>query len=109
VLVVEDRDVPFRRRLVHAVATGIDPALPDLAEGDLNAGRPHGSGTGSFGRTGYVGPRPIPGHGPHTYVFQIFALDVALTTAPGTLPALVIESMREHVLARGRLDGTFER
>jgi hypothetical protein len=108
VLVVEDRDVPLRRPIVHAVATGIDPAVPGLAEGDLNVGGPYGSGTGSFRRAGYAGPRPIPGHGPHTYVFQLYALDSAVVVA-GSRPSAVLAEMRGHVLARGRLDGSYER
>ena len=113
VLIVEDRDVPLRRPIVHAVATGIPPGAHGLAEGDLNAGRPFGSRAGSFRRVGYSGPRPIPGHGVHTYAFQLFALDVPLTAerrlaVPGR-PTEVVAMVRGHVLARGRIDGTYVR
>ncbi len=35
-------------------------------------------GKGTFGGRGYRGPTPVPDHGPHTYVFQLFALAAPL-------------------------------
>ena len=51
---------------------------------------------------------PPRSHGPHTYVFQLFALD----QAPG-LPASftlddVIAAVAGHAIGRARLDGTYE-
>ncbi len=109
VLIVEDPDVPLRTPIAHAVATDLDPASGSIAEGALNAGGAHGNGRGSFGRAGYQGPRPIPGHGTHAYVFQLFALDTVLDLATDAKPAAVIDRMRGHVIARGRLTGTYER
>ena len=108
VLIVEDADVPFSRPIVHAVVR-LNPSLPGVAGRELNAGAPHGESRASFGRRGYNGPRPIPGHGPHAYVFQLFALDRAVP-GDGTLrPRTLVEAMRGHVIGRGRLTGTFER
>lgn len=76
-LVVEDHDVPLPRPITHARVAEIAPETTEIAEGGI---------------LGWHGPRPVPGHGPHHYVFQLFALD---------------ESGR--VLARGRLDGAYER
>lgn len=108
VLIVEDPDVPFSRPIVHAAAR-LAPRLAGVAEGDLESGAPHGDGRASFGRTGYHGPRPIPGHGPHAYVFQLFALDRPIPGDTTLRPETVIGAMRGHVLARGRLTGTYER
>ncbi|WP_374010832.1 YbhB/YbcL family Raf kinase inhibitor-like protein [Leifsonia sp. LS-T14] len=108
VLVVEDRDVPFSRPIVHAVAR-FAPDLEGVAEGELGAGSVHGAGLGSFRRRGYHGPRPIPGHGPHTYAFQLYALDRAIPGDDSLRPSTVMATMAGHVLARGRLDGTYER
>jgi phosphatidylethanolamine-binding protein (PEBP) family uncharacterized protein len=64
---------------------------------------------------GYLGPEPIKGHGPHRYVFQIFALPAAITSAAGgaTLdtakPRAVLAAVSGPVLARGRLDGRYTR
>ncbi|MGO4299903.1 YbhB/YbcL family Raf kinase inhibitor-like protein [Leifsonia sp. RAF41] len=108
VLIVEDRDVPFSRPIVHAVAR-FEPRLTRIGQGELVAGAIHGNGVGGFGRKGYHGPRPIPGHGPHTYVFQLYALDRAIPGDDSLRPSTVVAAIAGHVLARGRLDGTYER
>jgi len=108
VLVVEDRDVPFSRPIVHAVAR-LDPGVTGVDAGELVAGGRHGDGIISFRQKGYHGPRPIPGHGPHAYVFQLYALDRPVPGDATLRPATVVDAMRGHVLARGRLTGTYER
>jgi Raf kinase inhibitor-like YbhB/YbcL family protein len=108
VLVVEDPDAPLNRPFVHAVAR-LDPSIGAVAAGDLNEGAPHQGGRGEFGRRGYSGPRPVPGHGPHSYVFQLFALDTDILGDDTLRPATVISAMKGHVIARGRLTGTYER
>jgi Raf kinase inhibitor-like YbhB/YbcL family protein len=107
-LVVQDPDVPLPEPVTHLIAFGIDPTAC-IAEGELNAGGPLALGKGGFGRTGYVGPRPIRSHGRHRYVFQLFALDapLGLEGAPD-LKALAI-AMEGHVVARGELTGWYER
>ena len=108
VLIVEDRDVPFSRPIVHAVAR-LDPEIAGVQSGDLVAGGPYGDGIISFRQKGDHGPRPIPGHGPHHYVFQLYALDRPIPGDATLRPATVVDAMRGHVLARGRLTGTYER
>jgi Raf kinase inhibitor-like YbhB/YbcL family protein len=108
VIIIEDPDAPLSRPFVHAVAR-LDPTVVALAAGDLNEGAPHEAGRGEFGRRGYSGPRPVPGHGPHSYVFQLFALDTEVPGDDTLRPATVIDAMRGHVIARGRLTGTYER
>ncbi|OIJ68027.1 YbhB/YbcL family Raf kinase inhibitor-like protein [Streptomyces mangrovisoli] len=115
-LVVEDIDVPISKPAVHCVAL-IDPATDHLEPGALAARRP---GTGvrvlraTIGR-GYHGPGPIKGHGPHRYVFQLFALSAPLDGTPGTPPAdrarprTLLPAITTPVLARGRLTGVYER
>jgi phosphatidylethanolamine-binding protein (PEBP) family uncharacterized protein len=64
---------------------------------------------------GYLGPEPIKGHGPHRYVFQLFALPTAITSAEGgaTLdtakPRAVLAAVSGPALGRGRLDGLYTR
>jgi len=65
-------------------------------------------GKGALGRRGWAGPMPPRSHGPHAYVFQLFALD----QAPG-LPASftlddVIAAIKDHAIGRARLVGTYE-
>jgi hypothetical protein len=63
---------------------------------------------------GYLGPAPPRSHGPHRYVFQLFALATPLTAGPGgaaldsARPREVLAGARD-VLARGRLDGFYRR
>jgi Raf kinase inhibitor-like YbhB/YbcL family protein len=112
VLVIEDPDAPTPRPVVHTIAT-IIPDLTELAEGALSGERaPSGVAfyRGSLGSNGYNGPRPVPGHGPHRYAFQLFALDAHLGLDSSTsTPRSVFAAMTGKVVARGRIDGTYER
>jgi Raf kinase inhibitor-like YbhB/YbcL family protein len=110
--VMEDPDVPMSSPAVHTVAL-IDPKLAALPAGALDAKAP-ADGVRilrSTFRSGYLGPEPIKGHGPHRYVFQLFALGEALDGAAlaKARPREVLTSVGGPVLARGRLDGVFER
>jgi Raf kinase inhibitor-like YbhB/YbcL family protein len=110
-LVLEDPDVPLTRPIVHAVAL-IDPELTALPVGALDARTP-AKGVrllrSSLGR-GYYGPEPIKGHGPHRYVFQLFALTEPLDAAmEQARPGALLDAVTSPVLARGRLDGLYER
>ena len=109
VLIVEDPDVPLRRPIAHAVVTGIPPKTNHIDEGAMNEGELFGAANASFGRRGYSGPRPIAGHGPHSYVWQLFALDTVLDLPKDLKPDAVVAAASGHVIARGRLDGTVER
>jgi phosphatidylethanolamine-binding protein (PEBP) family uncharacterized protein len=63
---------------------------------------------GALGRRGWAGPAPIPSHGPHSYVFQLFALDHR-PELPDTFTLTdALHSMAGHVVGRARLDGTYE-
>jgi Raf kinase inhibitor-like YbhB/YbcL family protein len=110
-LVVEDPDAPTPAPFVHCVAL-LDPLLTSLPQGALNADGP-GEGVrvlrSTMGR-GYRGPGPIKGHGPHRYVFQLFALGAPVTgeSLDSAKPRAVIAGA-SGVLARGRLDGFYER
>jgi Raf kinase inhibitor-like YbhB/YbcL family protein len=115
-LVIQDVDSPTGSPFVHCVAL-LEPDLAALPAGALNADSPAPGVRllrSSMGR-GYLGPEPIKGHGPHRYVFQLFALSTPVT-ATGTGSALDAAKPREVIaaahgpaLARGRLDGLFTR
>lgn len=107
-LVLQDPDVPLPFAVVHMIAR-LMPSTRHLPEGALNDGQPIAFGKASFGRTGYHGPRPIPGHGPHRYVFQLFAVTRPLNLGPKAPLADYLNVMHGHVVARGRLTGTYER
>jgi phosphatidylethanolamine-binding protein (PEBP) family uncharacterized protein len=115
-LVLEDIDVPLTKPAVHTVAL-IDPSCGHLEPGALGARR-HATGVqllrSVIGR-GYHGPAPIKGHGPHRYIFQLFALAAPVGSAPDApsphraRPRALLPAISASVLDRGRLTGVFER
>jgi Raf kinase inhibitor-like YbhB/YbcL family protein len=117
VLVMEDPDAPLPVPSMHLVATGILPRTSGLPAGGLPAGSLNREtqssqvrlGKGRMGRLGYAGPMPPPSHGPHRYVFQIFALDRALRTDIAFDRKMLLREIEGRVLARGRLIGIYER
>jgi Raf kinase inhibitor-like YbhB/YbcL family protein len=109
-LLVEDPDVPLDHAVVHTLASG-PCSIGALPEGALNDGHaPEGVvlAPNGLGRMGYDGPRPLPGHGTHRYVFQLFALDAAPPSDLSREHAL-LPWLRTHALAIGRLDGLYRR
>ena len=108
VLIMEDVDVPLPKPLLHSIAV-LEPTAAGLAQGDFRTDTPDLRTIATLlGNTGYRGPRPVPGHGPHHYRFHVFALDQRVpgdvTSAKGLLGA-----MAGHVIARGVLTGSYER
>ena len=108
VLIIDDVDVPLPRPLLHTIAV-IDPTFDHVTAGALQPGC---AGMrfirADLGHRAYAGPRPIPGHGPHHYRFQVFAIGDTIPDTVTTAKALLTR-MRGHVLARGVLTGTYER
>jgi Raf kinase inhibitor-like YbhB/YbcL family protein len=108
VLILEDPSAPLPRPFVHWVIAGIPPDWSAVAEGGLVVDPLH-LGRNSMRRREYTGPRPVRGHGPHTYAFQLFTLDRHLTLPASFGRGDVLEAVRGAVTARGRLDGIYER
>jgi len=111
VLIVQDPDVPIGKPATHALTIGIDAGLTGLPENGLThpseiAGLRHGKG--AMGKRGWAGPLPPRSHGPHAYVFQLFALDQRIELPEKFSLEQVVAAMAGHVLARARLDGTYE-
>jgi Raf kinase inhibitor-like YbhB/YbcL family protein len=106
VLIMDDLDVPMPKPLMHTIAV-LAPDLGGLAEGELKPGTTGVRLIKAFGDA-YVGPAPIPGHGPHHYRFQVFALDERVGDDVADNKAL-LATIAGHVTARGALTGTYER
>jgi hypothetical protein len=78
----------------------------------------YNTGKAPRGRRGWAGPipipsqpipsQPIPSHGPHSYVFQLFALDLGTELPDKFSLADALPAMTGHVITRARLDGTYE-
>jgi Raf kinase inhibitor-like YbhB/YbcL family protein len=110
VLVVEDADGPTPVPIVHAIAWNL-PVADRIEAGDLRPqeGRAERLGWNSFHRLGWLPPDPPPGHGPHRYAFQVFAVDRPLNfdRPPGRRE--ILSALKGRVCARGRLIGAYER
>lgn len=118
-LVVEDVDVPMAYPFVHCVAIIDSEQIHDSLDlGSLSKASQVAGVTllrSTIGK-GYRGPGPIKGHGPHSYIFQLFALCQRLTyeprlehfkrMKPRDFLAIIPP---EIVLAKGRLTGIYER
>ena len=110
-LSIEDPDAPLRRPFGHLVAACIPPTAAGLAEGSLNAGSfstQRELGLSTFRKPGSGGPRALPGHGPHTYVFQVFALARKSGLRSGMTRDDMLRALQGNVLAYGELRGVFE-
>lgn len=105
-LTCEDPDAP-RGTFVHWVLWGLDPSMGGLPVGEGAAGA--GQGRNDFGRQGYGGPCPPPGHGTHHYQFTLYALRSPITLADGATIAELRQAMEGSVLAEAVLVGIYER
>jgi Raf kinase inhibitor-like YbhB/YbcL family protein len=114
-LIVEDADSPTPAPLVHAIAVDIDRLRKQLLEGELQATQDGRNTALSLGKNSYLTqawlpPDPPPGHGPHRYVFQLFALvdeRQTFSEAPGRNE--LVEVLRERAIASGWLIGIYSR
>jgi Raf kinase inhibitor-like YbhB/YbcL family protein len=113
VLVIEDADSPTPHPLVHAIVHDLKPGERQLAEGALpgpaGRGEARAMGRNSFLGAAYLPPDPPPGHGPHRYAFEVFALDARPTFAGPPGRGDLVGALRGHVIAKGGLIGTYER
>lgn len=105
-LICDDPDAPTPDPWVHWVLYRIPGNANSLAEGTSGGAV---EGKNDFGKTGYGGPMPPVGHGMHNYYFHIYALDTQLELKPGISKDQLLAAMEGHIIAQGRLVGTYER
>jgi Raf kinase inhibitor-like YbhB/YbcL family protein len=109
VLIVEDPDAPSGV-FTHWVLYDIPGSQHELPAGLANVGALGTPGMNDFSRVGYGGPCPPRGHGPHRYVFTLYALDTPSLMIPAERPRQEIETaMASHVLGQAQLIGKYER
>ncbi len=105
-LIVDDPDAPVGT-FTHWVLFDIPAERSYLAEGEGKIGL---AGKNDFGRAGYGGPCPPRGHGPHRYIFTLYALDVAsLKLKAGPDRRQVAAALGSHILAQAKYTGRYER
>jgi hypothetical protein len=115
-LIMDDPDAPSAEPWVHWVIYKIPASVQGLPEGvprsdrlTAPTGALQGKNSWPSDNLGYRGPMPPPGHGTHHYHFKLYALDAALSAAPGLTKAKLLDAMRGHILAQGELIGTYQR
>ena len=111
VLVVEDPDAPsgtFR----HWVVFDIPPAARGLDAG-YSANRPAAGlheAHNDFGKAGYGGPCPPPGHGTHHYHFRLLAISRPTLDLRTAAPALdVLKAAQPYVIQQAEFVATYRR
>jgi Raf kinase inhibitor-like YbhB/YbcL family protein len=103
-LIVDDPDAPVGT-FTHWLAWNIDPQTGGLREGESAPLE----GRNDFGRGGWGGPCPPPGHGPHRYFLRLHALDVELDVGFRAGRRELESALSGHVLMTAELMGTYER
>jgi Raf kinase inhibitor-like YbhB/YbcL family protein len=108
-LIVDDPDAP-KGVFTHWIAWNIPTERSGLAPGLPAAGQADSlyQGSNDFGRAGYGGPCPPQGHGPHRYVFRIYALDTTLHLPPGAARSDLEKALEGHVVDQAELVGKYE-
>ena len=115
-VLVHDPDAPTGGAgFWHWIVTDIPASARGLAQG---AGTPDGKGlpAGSkqfesdFGEPGWGGPCPPAGHGPHHYVFTVYALPMETLGLPANARTAVVGfTVNSKALAKATLTATYGR
>lgn len=113
VLVCEDPDAPALHPFIHwmmkipPTATRLPEALPQTATLASFPGLEQGPNSANL--RGWFGPLPPPGHGPHHYYFQLFALDQPIALPDKADRGALLAALAGHVIAEGHHVGVYER
>jgi Raf kinase inhibitor-like YbhB/YbcL family protein len=109
-ILMEDPDAPLPRPFVHMIAYRISPDKSGVGEGSLAHRAPGVAfGRSTAGAQGYMGPRPVPGHGFHRYIFQILALSRRTVFSSAPKIKVFLDGISGSVIGRGILIGIYER
>jgi Raf kinase inhibitor-like YbhB/YbcL family protein len=109
-IIFRDVDAPGGA-LTHWLIYNIPGSASELPEGVPRRERlDDGSvqGPNDFETIGYSGPQPPPAR-PHSYHFELYALDTTLPVESGVKAARLLELMDGHIKATARLMGTYRR
>lgn len=90
---------------VHWVLYNIPGSVTGLPENCTS----YTSGISDFGRPGYGGPMPPPGHGLHYYFFMVLALNEETRLEPGLTMWELLKRIEPQVIGMNRLVGTYQR
>jgi Raf kinase inhibitor-like YbhB/YbcL family protein len=110
-----DPDAPTGSGFWHWVVVNIPSSTTELK---LDAGNPKAGllpngaiqARTDLGQTGYIGPAPPPGHGPHRYVFTVFAVkEETLPVNADASAAVCGFYLHFNTLEKATLTGKFQR
>lgn len=103
-----DPDAPTGSGFWHWTVANIPADVRELAAGGpLPTGAVEGRT--DFGPPGFGGAAPPQGHGPHRYIFTVFAVDVeALEVTAGDSGAVFGFNLHFHTLAKASITGVYE-
>ena len=103
-----DPDAPTGSGFWHWTVANIPADVTELpAGGPVPADAVEGRT--DFGEPGYGGAAPPPGHGPHRYIFTVFAVDTEkLNLTPDNSGAVFGFNLHFHTLAKASITATYE-
>jgi len=99
-----DPDAPTGSGFWHWTVANIPADVTSLAAAASSDGL-----RTDFGAPGFGGAAPPAGHGPHRYIFTVFAVDTdALEVTPDNSGAVFGFNLHFHTLARASITGIYE-
>ena len=103
-----DPDAPTGSGFWHWTVANIPANVSELpAGGPVPTGAVEGRT--DFGAPGFGGAAPPPGHGPHRYIFTVFAVDTdKLDVTPDNSGAVFGFNLHFHTLAKATITATYE-
>lgn len=103
-VICHDPDAPLPRGFTHLTLYGLPPTTTEIGPDSHTQFR---AGPNDFGETGYGGPQPPNGHGPHHYYFWVYALSRPVEGTPTRVEFL--EAYADAIIEQNRVVGVYER
>ena len=106
-----DPDAPTGSGFWHWTVANIPADVTELTAGASPDNLPKGAieGRTDFGAPGFGGAAPPAGHGPHRYIFTVFAVDVdQLDVTADNSGAVFGFNLFFHTLAKASITGIYE-
>ncbi len=104
-LIMDDPDAmkPAGKVWDHWIIWNIPPEIKKIKEGIVPEGALEGKN--DYGEPGYGGPNPPDRE--HTYMFELYALDKELELPEGATKKDVKHALKDHILDKAVLKGTY--
>lgn len=110
-IICDDPDAPSKT-WVHWIVFNIPSrvnAFPEGISASSLAAMGALQGNNDFNRLEWGGACPLKGHGVHHYFFTVYALDTLLDLPEGSSREQIEKAMEGHIVAQGKLMGTYSR